>query len=495
VLLVLFAVALFVFGRHGKDGELLRDGAIYVYSGERLLAGVPPFVSMFDHKGPLDTFLCAAGTALARATGRDELAAIRALCLATASACVPALFLLARTLFPRERPGGRFAPWIAAATLLGCAGFGGSGLGGPDPKTPVLLFVLLALALAARRSWFLAACAGSIASLGWQPTGIFAAVVPLLAHAQSVPGTRRRAVLVALGGLALPWILCAAWFASRSALYELADALVLFNVRFLESHATPLAHLGFMLLSVLTGFGAMGFPLVLGLGAMPALYAWRSREAPPGMRRVPALLADPFAVVLVTFPFPVIWSFLDFQGYPDFFVFLPYAALSFGWLLDRALHGVAELARLAPRARDALAATLVLAIVLLSAAQYHFTRPRQELQRQRADALRIEAKWGTEARLVSIGAPEVLVFLERVNPTRYGFIMRGIDRHIAAESDGGFAGWLGELEAWRPDVVVVSRDLASTLSPDVAGEWQAWLADYERDPEFTRWDVYARRHG
>jgi hypothetical protein len=493
--LLLFAVALFVFGCHGKEGELLRDGAIYVYSGKRLLAGVAPFLSMFDHKGPLDTFLCASGIALAHALGRDELATIRLLCLATAGACVPLLFLLGRALFPRERPGARFTPWFAAALLLGCWGFGLAGLGGPDPKTPVAFFTLLALLLGARRSWFWAACAGSIASLGWQPTGVYAAVVPLVAWFQSAPETRRRAVLASMAGLVAPWVLCGLYFASQSALYEFVDSVVIFNVRFLDSPTGPITNLGFILLAILTGFGSMGFPIALGLATLPALYAWRIAARPAGRGRLGALVADPFAVVLLTFPLPLVWSLLDFQTYPDFFIFLPYAALGFGWLLDRALHGLAEVAGLGQRRRDALAAGLLLVLPLLSAAQFHFKRPRQELQRQRADVLRIEAKYGTEARLVSIGVPEVLVFLERVNTTRYGFIMRGIQRHIAAHTPGGFAGWLAELEAARPEVIVVGHEVASTLSGEVAEEWTRWLGRYDRDPEFSRWQVYVRRSG
>jgi len=496
---LLFAVALFVFSRHGKEGELLRDGAIYVYSGERLLEGVPPFVSLFDHKGPLATFLCAAGTWVSQATGRDELGCIRLLYLAIASACVPSLFLLARTLFPCSRSGGplgRAVPWLAAATFLGFTGFGASGLGGPDPKTPVLLFVILALALAARGSWFLAALAGSIASLGWQPTGVFAAVAPLLAFFQSRLEERRRAVLAALAGLLLPWVLCGIYFASRSALTEFVDGILLFNLRFLEKPTTPVAHLGFMIQSALGGFGAMGFPIALGLFVLPALALWRARERREGASGIGgALLHDRFSGVLLTFPLPVIWSFVDFQGYPDFFVFLPYAALGFGWLLDQGLASLAELARLGKRGSFALRTTIVLVLVFGSAAKYYLERPREALRRQRTEAERIETKWGAAVRLVTVGAPEVLVFLQRANPTRYGFIMRGIHRHIEAHTPGGFRGWLAELEATRPDVIVVSHELASALPADLASAWKEWLGGYERDPEFARWDVYVRPRG
>ena len=39
------------------------------------------------------------------------------------------------------------------------------------------------------------------------------------------------------------------------------------------------------------------------------------------------------AAFLLSFLAPVIWSVLDFQGYPDFFVFLPYFAISFAWMV------------------------------------------------------------------------------------------------------------------------------------------------------------------
>src|SRR3712207_9105294 len=42
---------------------------------------------------------------------------------------------------------------------------------------------------------------------------------------------------------------------------------------------------------------------------------------------------ETFAPVLLSLPFPVIWSMMDFQGYPDFFVFIPYVAIGFGGVL------------------------------------------------------------------------------------------------------------------------------------------------------------------
>ena len=49
-LLLIFALAAAVSSLYGLGGGLSRDGAIYLYSGQRMAEAVPASVSVLDHK-------------------------------------------------------------------------------------------------------------------------------------------------------------------------------------------------------------------------------------------------------------------------------------------------------------------------------------------------------------------------------------------------------------------------------------------------------------
>ncbi len=486
LLIVLFLTAAFVYSRYGTQGELYRDGAIYVYSGQQIIQGVPPYVSMFDHKGPLASFLCAAGVWAAELTGKDELLCIRAIFFAISCASAAAIFLLVRALFE-----SRSQAFFSSFVFLGFYGFGAAALGGPDPKTPVVLLEILALFFLTTRRWFWASLCGSLAALSWQPTGIYAVAALLLATFQA-PRRVPALALAALGTL-LPWIACGAYFLAEGALAEFVDGTLVFNLKYLDTPTSLKNHLGFLLTAMIVNFRAMGFPIVLGLFVLPLLYAWRMRET--GLSFFACLVRDRFSSILLTFPLPVIWSVLDFQGYADFFVFLPYAAVGFGWLLERSLASLSDLARLSTRERFGLRCALSILLFLGCMCLYWAGRPRRDLQDQREAARRLIEEHGQDLRVVCVGVPEALVFLRSTNPSRYGFVMRGIHRHIDAHTSGGFRGWLAELDASDPDVLVVSRDLDFYLPPPFAAAWKEWLGRYERDPGAKLWDVYVHPQG
>jgi hypothetical protein len=76
-----------------------------------------------------------------------------------------------------------------------------------------------------------------------------------------------------------------------------------------------------------------------------------------------------------------------------------------------------------------------------------------DLPQQKEGALKIEDRLGEDAKLASIGSPQVLVLLHRENPNPYLWINAGVDREIEVETPGGFKGWLQELEASNPDAI------------------------------------------
>jgi hypothetical protein len=197
---------------------------------------------------------------------------------------------------------------------------------------------------------------------------------------------------------------------------------------------------------------------------------------------------DHFAALLLSFAAFVIWSLWDFQGYPDLYVLLPYAALGFGWLLYLALQNLPEI----KESRTILQKVcfLLLCIILLSSAALNYRmRSENGLVEQLQWAQQVEAQYGTDAKLISIGVPQILVLLHRTNPNPYVWINQGVDNKINADTPGGFEGWIEELERYDPDVIVFGRTtgkfipmltdwLQSSYRETSVGDWTLFVKEY-----------------
>jgi hypothetical protein len=108
-----------------------------------------------------------------------------------------------------------------------------------------------------------------------------------------------------------------------------------------------------------------------------------------------------------------------------------------------------------------------------------------DLEDQRRAAQEIESRYGEDARIVSIGVPQLLVLLNETNPNPYAFVVRGIDQKIAETTPGGFDGWLQELQGYDPDVIALGP-----TTGDYEPMLLAWLNDnYERE-HVGPWTLY-----
>jgi hypothetical protein len=479
--LLVFLGAAAIYGTYGFDGPLSRDGANHFYAGQRMADGVPPYVSIFNHKTPLASMLAGLGVMLAGLLGRDEVSSVRFLFYLIGCATAVSVYFLGRYVFHSRRAG-----LLGAALFLAFAEFGGLSASGPHPKPPLVLFETLSLLAMCQRRWLLAGLSGSLAFLTWQPMAIFPLVTLVLAAA-CPPETRPRAVVRTLAGLAVPLAVTAAYFLSRDALYDVLDGSILFNLRYLDrGQPSALSNLRSIGWSVWRAYGTALLPIVIGFAVMLSMYAGAIRR-----RRAwrEALVNDPFAPLLLTFPAPVAWSLLDFQASSDFFVFLPYLAIASGYTLHRAAD---TLEGLTARWTAAPVPTLLVAGVCAALMAWPWLQPRREagldLEGQKAVAAEIRQRFGGDARFVSIGAPQLLVLLRAVNPNRYPFIINGIDRHIDANTRGGFEGWLSELEAWGPDVIAVGTTRGRHV-PTLMRWIESRYDGQERGP----WKLYVRR--
>src|SRR5918912_1252319 len=447
--LLVLVLAVFVYGMYGFDGALLRDYSIYLYSGQRMAEGVPPYVSIFDHKGPLSPMIAGLGVMLSKLLDGDDIYTVRAVFFATGCLTVVAVYLLAKSVFRSQVAG-----FFAALTFLGFYAYGYPAASGPEPKTPMVLFQTLSLLLASQKRWFWAGCFGSLAFLVWLAIGVFSMVLFVNAFSRR-KGARRDAALRALGGIATPLLVIVGYFYYYGALGELLDGVVLFNALYLtrgDYTTAPLANrvlwdptLSQTLLDpsllwesvsgVVLPYITMLGPIVIVLAMVIRLYFLK-----PYQYR--------FAPILLSFLAPPLWALVDFQLSDDFFVYLPYAAIGFGAFAASMIQRTKT-----PWLVGILLGMLLLGIAIANTfeevnapAANKLLATNISLSEQREGASLIEEKFGKDIRIASVNSPQVLALLHRENPNPYLFITAGIDRYIDAKEPGGFEGWLEGLE-------------------------------------------------
>jgi hypothetical protein len=507
VFALLAAVTMLVYPVHNLAGGLSRDGAIYLYSGQQLLEGVPPYVSIFDHKGPLAPLLSGLGVFISKLLDTSQVITVRVVFMVCGSLAIAAVYFLSRHLLQSLREAV-----FSTLTFIGFFSFARYAVAEPEAKTPMLLFQTLSLLFTVQKRWFLAGICGSLTALIWQPMAVFALVTVLLAIARPGESGRRSAILRAVGGAATPVAVVAVCFYLWGALYELVNGTILFNLRYLDQeqlsvvgqllNAAEAIFVGYSSVLVPVVIASMLAIVVIGFVAVVKLYVVRLHRIVADGAPAKELLDSRFAPLLLSLPFPVAWSLLDFQGYPDFYVFLPYIAVGFGGSLDFVIRRLSRDYALSPnRARRTLsvgfcaglaAIAVVSSLIVVSPAQRASSLSIQEqslsptdLQNQRQAAREIEERYGEDARIVSIGVPQLLVLLRETNPNPYAFVIRGIDKKIAETTPGGFDGWLQELKSYDPDVIALGP-----TTGDYEPMLLKWLDDHYERERIGPWTLY-----
>jgi hypothetical protein len=451
---VAFLIAVVLFTQFSINGNFWRDEAIYAYGGQQLADGVPVYSGIFHPKPPLPTFLTAAGALSARAVGKNDLTAMRAEFFVFALLTVVAVYVLGLLLWRST-----LAALAAAVVFASFQGFAQDALAGPDAKTPGILLMVVSLALLVRRRWFLAGIAGSLAFLDWQPLGICAAAAVLAALLVSEPENepRWKRGARALGGVAIPLVATVLFLLIDGGLSRFIEASFTFPATGLRRGDVTLGGNIDTIVRVVNDH--YGNTRVLFWGGLILLVA----AALVAAKRFAAY------VVLGTFVAFVAASVYDFQGYPDLFPLLPYAALGIGGAVAVVAPRVAGLW---PR-RIAAGLALAAVAVLAGLSVHWFSGARDagpSLYKERAQAAKIQRLLGPGERLYALGDPTLLVLTHRRNPTRYIYLGSGVDHWAVKHEFGSLAGWQAQIRAVDPPIVVMNL-----WRSDLALQMRTWL--------------------
>ncbi len=337
-------------------------------------------------------------------------------------------------------------------TLLTFQGFVTYATGGPREKTTMMLLVVCVLLAVVHRRWAWAGAAVALATLTWQPAFVVGTVAAVAAVLVGLPGWRKVGGLLwfALGGiLASGAMLAYFWWVEE--LQAFFDGFLFLNATSTRQMGL-VEYLGYDPESLAGGFGWSWWLILTGLigSVVLAVRAWRrgEREEPAGA----VLIAAGAATVAY-----LVWSLYVFNGWADAVVVLPLAALGLGGLLH-----VAASRFDAATATRLVAAYAVVALVATGVDTWA-TRP-DELAPMRAETEAVLAAAGPDVTVLSVGAPQPLVFGELRNPLRHQMFIGGLSEYLDET-------WPGGLEAMA---AVVRRDTPTFITMDHP-EWYGWL--------------------
>jgi hypothetical protein len=243
-----------------------------------------------------------------------------------------------------------------------------------------------------------------------------------------------------------------AYLVGKGSLEDAFTGTIVFNVEYLDRQREPFWEHCRRIYTVTREFSQIWFPVVIvGMAGHLALYRARRRQWSSWLE---VLREDPAAPLLLTFPAPCVWSFADFQGHADVFVFMVHAAVGFAyvcWLVTRRLR----------KKPVALAVAFAIGCLIEPFIYRHDDRTLADQNLALADFMRVARSWkygdpdATGAvKVDTIGCPECLVLLHQVASHRFTFIVNGVDNYIEAGEPDGVQGWLDRIGQARPDVLV-----------------------------------------
>jgi hypothetical protein len=192
-------------------------------------------------------------------------------------------------------------------------------------------------------------------------------------------------------------------------------------------------------------------------------------------RLLEVIKTDPLInVVLASFLLVAAVSASDFQGYPDVYPLLPYAAVGVGGGFALLLNRLNRAGL--PRLGSGIAVTAAAVLVVVSWFAYsHYTSeaPNTEgLRHERAAAAKIERLLDDGETMYALGNVMPLVLTGRQNPSPYIYLAAGVDAWVVDHTPGGLAGWQAEIVADDPAVIVKGGPWGG----EIADAMESWLA-------------------
>lgn len=433
-------VSLVVYVLHGFDKEMTRDLGVYAYGGQRFLEGEPPYVAILNRAGPLAHVVPGIGMGLGRLVGLSDVHGARVLYMLISVACLCLTYVVTRDL-TRSRAAGV----VAAVAFLGFQEFLDMATNGPREKTPMALFLMIALVAVQRRRWTTCGVFIALATLTWQPV-FFAAILMAGVAVLLAPERRMRAGASVLLGGAVTSAIVLVYYALNNALGTFFECFVVINAEYTHQ-PNPFDNGYYIWLNLKSGFGpslaviAVGMLALVVLTVRSAPRAWRTRD----------VQAATWVAFGAGWLGGMVWSLIAFNASPDAFMLLPFAAIGVG--------GAVASLRTRVQPRVGLAVAVALALVLTAYATVFSVTTRGHYLAVETSAVTRTLRLGPHpSTVMSIRAPQALVMAHRKNPTRYQMFDADLERYINdTYQPGGLAGFADWVARDSPTYIVLQH--------------------------------------
>ena len=485
------AIASVVYSQFNLYGSLGRDSAIYVYGGQQVTHGVPPYASIMDPKGPISDILCGFGAAVARLIGRDDVLVIRVEFAALCILSVLGIYLLVLEVWHSVVAGV-----VAAAVFTWFEKYAADALHGPDGHTPGIVFLVFAMWLTMRKRWYWAGFAASLAFLSWQPLFAYPVIVMLCSAAWS-PGHRLRAVCRNIAGALSPLAILFVYYIAEGYPGSLFEGTFLFPLT--GTYRPPVSfseRLRWIFTNIPAAYGTSSIFLWVGLLVIVGVAVWTMIAPRSGWRA--AVLSPMVLLFGLTLLAQVGYLLYDYIGWTHAFPLLPYGAVGVGAAAAYLLHRLSRV----PMGRRIASATLlavVTALTVVYAVAYYEPSNDTALLGEKASACAIQRSLAPRTTLWVIDQPVPLVLLHRRNPDSYPYVGSGLANWKVEHTPGGFDAWTTQIKArasvvvmdgWR-EVIPVHAQMKMFLRTNgyhfgYIGPWKVWVTNAARTDDGRR---------
>jgi len=303
----------------------------------------------------------------------------------------------------------------------------------------------------------------------------------------SAPGRRRAAFLRALAGVAIPLAVTVLAFAAAGALSKLFEAAFDFPLTgIIRGKQTLLDRLHLIHRVVDSGYAHTYWLLWGGVAVLCALAVVRVVRSRSDLR---AVVSDPLVLVVMGTAIPLAaFTAKDFEGYPDVYPALPYAAIGAGGAVA---FLAARITR--PAWRRAGAAACLAFVAALTVASWSWfdaasAPPNGGLAAQRSSAALVQRALLPGEPFYALGDPAPLVVTRRRNPRRFVYLSSGVAIWDMRRTPGGFDDWKRRFLAARPGMVMISG-----WKSDCQRAVAAWLPSHFVPARVGSWYVFVSR--
>jgi len=464
--LAVFLVTLLVLWQYDPlHRPLYFDPGIFAYIAQLVAQGFAPHKYAFNEQASLAFLLGGAAMRLGDLINLHHLLAYRALAMLVMASAV-ALTYITGIVFTRSR----VIAFFSALILMGYEGYGTRAATILEPKSLMLVFGLVTLYFLSKRKWGWAGACASAAGLAWQIGWGYLLVALLLALIQGGPtwNARLRACAFTLGAALVVFLVYALYFATQDALGDMLQQTFLAPI-LMHNVASKTVSERLFKLAERFYFG-FGTHIVFGVLGGVGFLAWLAAHLRPWDSR--AFLRRAFyfwfqnrrtAGTLLVIMGLAMYSYLDFENFPDWIPLLPFISLFAAWLVWTL--GVRSLKKLQVSQTMQRVTFAALALVIFAFSTYHaFSHTGrdqpvrgQTWQAEQRVADELNQKLGGDAALWIAGKPELLFFMQRQNINKYIYLIGEVDAAVDAFEPGGFRQMLADAQKQKPVLFALGR--------------------------------------